>query len=121
MKVAVIGSRGITDIPLADYLPPDTTVLISGGARGVDQCAQQYADAHRLPILVFRPDYARYRKGAPLYRNRQIVNAADFILAFWDGHSSGTRQAIQYARAQGKPLRVVTLPDTEKGKIVETG
>lgn len=39
MKVAVIGSRGMTVTDLGDYLPPDTTEIVSGGAKGVDACA----------------------------------------------------------------------------------
>ena len=33
MRVAVIGSRTLTVPNLADYLPKDTTELISGGAK----------------------------------------------------------------------------------------
>lgn len=40
MKVAVIGSRGLTVSNLGDYLPCDTTEIISGGAKGVDTCAR---------------------------------------------------------------------------------
>ena len=107
MKVAVIGSRSIDDIPLERYLPPETTELVSGGARGVDRCAEAYAAAHQLPLTVFRPDYARYRRGAPLRRNRQIVDYSDLVLAFWDGQSPGTRQAIAYCEASGREVRVI--------------
>ena len=34
MKVAVIGSRSITSYPLEEVIPPETTEIISGGARG---------------------------------------------------------------------------------------
>ena len=43
MKVAVIGSRGLTITNLGDYLPRNTTEIISGGAKGVDACARDYA------------------------------------------------------------------------------
>lgn len=36
MRVAVIGSRGLLVDDLEDYLPEETTEIISGGARGVD-------------------------------------------------------------------------------------
>lgn len=39
MKVAVIGSRGLTVPDLDKYLPPDTTEIVSGGAKGVDTSA----------------------------------------------------------------------------------
>ena len=35
MKVAVIGSRGLTVNDLGKYLPRDTTEIISGGAMGI--------------------------------------------------------------------------------------
>lgn len=108
MKVAVIGSRTICEIPLEEYLPAGTTELVSGGARGVDRCAEAYAAEKGLPITVFRPDYARYRRGAPLKRNKQIADYADLILAFWDGESRGTLQTVEYARSQGKEVLLVT-------------
>ena len=40
MKVAVIGSRGMSVEHLEDYIPKDTTEIISGGAQGVDMSAR---------------------------------------------------------------------------------
>ena len=42
MKVAVIGSRGLTVNDLGKYLPPDTTEIVSGGAKGIDTCAARF-------------------------------------------------------------------------------
>ena len=39
MKVAVIGSRGLTVENLGDYLPEGTDEIVSGGARGIDALA----------------------------------------------------------------------------------
>ena len=64
MRVAVIGSRTLTVHNLADYLPKDTTELISGGAKGVDTSARNYALANQLPLTELRPDYRRYWKDA---------------------------------------------------------
>ena len=33
MKTAVVGSRGLAQTDIADYLPENTTMIISGGAR----------------------------------------------------------------------------------------
>ena len=43
MKVAVIGSRGLY-VEIEAYLPKETTVIISGGAKGIDTLAEEYAD-----------------------------------------------------------------------------
>lgn len=60
MKTAVIGSRGLTVPDLDMYLPTGTTEIVSGGARGVDTCAQEYARRHGLKLTEFLPDYAQY-------------------------------------------------------------
>lgn len=109
MKVAVIGSRAICAVPLEAYLPPETTELVSGGAKGVDQCAEAYAAAHQMKLTVFLPDYRRYGRGAPLRRNRQIVDYSDLVLAFWDGSSRGTQHTIAYCQSTGKPVQVILL------------
>lgn len=106
MKVAVIGSRGLTVPDLAPYLPPDTTEIVSGGARGVDSSAAVYAAAHGLRLTEFRPDYATYGRRAPLMRNLEIIDYSDQVLAFWDGQSRGTAFVIERCRKLQKPLRV---------------
>lgn len=109
MKIAVIDSRNITTVNLQPYLPQTVTELISGGARGVDRCAKEYALTHQLPFCEILPDYRRYSKAAPLKRNLEIIARADFVLAFWDGTSHGTAYVIEQCRQQGVPHRVILL------------
>ncbi len=109
MKVAIIGSRGITSLDLSNYLPSDVDTIVSGGARGVDSIAAAYARSHGLQLVEFLPDYAKYGKGAPLKRNHLIVEAADMVLAFWDGQSRGTAYTIRIAQQAGKQVQVVRL------------
>ena len=106
MRVAVIGSRSITAVNLQKYLPQGTTQIVSGGARGVDTCARNYARAAGIPLVEYLPDYARYGKSAPLRRNITIIQNADVVLAFWDGQSHGTRFVIDKCKALGVPCRV---------------
>lgn len=104
--VAVIGSRGIRSADLSRYIPKETTQIVSGGATGVDTLAEQYAAAHQIPIRILRPQYSLYGKRAPLFRNRQIVECADLVIAVWDGRSSGTAYTIDYAHERGVPVRI---------------
>ena len=107
MKVAVIGSRNLTVPNLGDYLPEGTTELVSGGARGVDSSAKEYAEAHGIKLTEFLPDYSRFGRGAPLKRNLQIIEYADSVLAFWDGKSRGTKYVIDNCKKLGKPVRII--------------
>ena len=106
MKVAVIGSRGLTIDNLEKYLPRETTEIISGGAKGIDACAREYAVSHGIKLTEFLPEYEKYGKNAPLKRNITIIEAADVVLAFWDGKSRGTKFVIEKCREVGKTVRV---------------
>ena len=107
MKVAIIGSRNIAYISLDDYVPANTTEIISGGAVGVDSCAAKYAKQMGIKLVEFLPEYKRYGRAAPILRNQEIVNYADKILVFWNGSSKGTLSVIQYAKKIGKPFEVI--------------
>lgn len=108
MKIAVVGSRSLF-VNLEFPIPPGVTEIVSGGAKGIDQCAEIYAKKHHLKLTVFLPDYFQYGRAAPLKRNEQIVNYADCILAFWNGKSRGTKHTVNYARKKGKPTEVILL------------
>ena len=95
MKVGVIGSRGLTVDNLEQYLPEDTTEIVSGGAKGIDTCAREYALSHDIKLTEFLPEYSRYGRGAPLKRNLQIIEYADVVIAFWDRQSKGTKNVIE--------------------------
>ena len=84
--------------------------VVSGGARGVDRMAVAWAKRKNLASEEFLPDLARYGSPAAYFvRNHQIVDACDLVLAFWDGRSSGTREALGYAQRVSKPFNIVEL------------
>lgn len=109
MKLAIIGSRSLS-VDVTPYLPPGVTEILSGGAKGIDRCAEDCARRLGLPLRVFRPDYGHYGRGATHRRNRQLAEACDSLLALWDGQSRGTQSTVAYARRLGRPVRVVVLP-----------
>ena len=106
MKVAVIGSRGLIVNDLGKYLPENTTEIVSGGAKGIDTCARNYALSHDLKLTEFLPEYNKYGRGAPLKRNLQIIEYADVVIAFWDGKSRGTKYVIDNCKKQGVQVDV---------------
>jgi len=109
--VAVIGSRGLVVPNLGEFLPPETTEIVSGGAKGVDTSAREYAQAHGIKLTEFLPDYKTYGKTAPLKRNLAIIAHAQTVLAFWDGESQGTRYVIDNCQEVGVPVKVLMSDD----------
>ena len=109
MRVAVIGSRGLQIENLGDYLPLETTEIISGGAKGVDICAREYAQRHGLKLTEYLPEYSQYGRAAPLKRNITIIENADLVMAFWDGRSCGTKYVIDNCKKRNIPLKIYIL------------
>ena len=106
MKVAVIGSRGLTVHNLGEYLPEGTDEIVSGGAKGIDASAREYAQSHGIRLTEFLPEYDKYGRSAPLRRNITIIEHADLVLAFWDGSSRGTAFVIQKCREMNVPVKM---------------
>ena len=109
MKVAVIGSRGLNVSDLGRYLPKNTTEIVSGGAKGVDTSAREYALSHGIKLTEFLPEYTRFGRSAPLKRNITIIEYSDIVLAFWDGKSRGTKFVIDNCRKLGVEVRVYII------------
>ena len=109
MKLAIIGSRNITNIDIEKYISSGVTEIVSGGASGVDSLAKDYAISHNIKYTEFAPDYARYKKGAPLKRNQLIAEYSDTCLAFWNGKSKGTKHAIECFNSLNKTIKIVTV------------
>ena len=106
MKLAIVGSRGITEFDMALLIDFDVECIISGGASGVDRLAIEFAKANGMDFKEIKPDYKRYGRCAPILRNKEIVNEADFVIVIWDGISKGTKSVIDYCKKMNKPHRV---------------
>lgn len=108
----VAGSRSLVVDPsaLADALAwvcPDGCCVVSGGARGVDAAAPAAARLLGWRSVVYRPDYARFGRRAPLVRNDAMLAVAQLVVVVWDGVSPGTAYVVRRARALGLPLLVL--------------
>ena len=121
MKLAITGSRNYHDYKtletLLKSLAPNATAIITGGAKGADEFAAQYAKANGLELITIRPDYKKhYSKVAPLMRNAKIVERADQVIAFYyEKQSGGTLDTARKARAAGKLLAEVL-----NGKVIQS-
>ena len=109
MKVAVIGSRGLSVSDLSRYLPENTTEIVSGGAKGVDTSAREYALAHGIKLTEFLPEYTKYGRSAPLKRNITIIEYSDIVIAFWDGNHEYEILSLTTAAKLGVEVRVYII------------
>ena len=109
MRIAIIGSRTCPYIDIAEHLPIVPSTIISGGAKGADTLAKQYALHNKIPLIEFLPDYQKFGRKAPLLRNISIVENCDLLIAFWDGVSRGTKFTIDYAVKNGVKVKVIDI------------
>lgn len=110
MKVAVIGSRTFNDYPKLEQelnSIPSIKIIISGGASGADKLSEVYADSKSIETLIIKPDWKRYSRGAGAVRNTEIVENADYVVAFWDGKSKGTLDSINKCKKKNIKLKIV--------------
>jgi hypothetical protein len=110
MRVAIVGSRGITDYELVKRAVGQSgfliTSVISGGAIGVDSLARQYAWIHGLPFTEYPADWDKYGKRGGFIRNNQMADEADAVISIWDGESRGTAHMLECAVQRKLPTYV---------------
>ena len=112
MKILIAGSRSIDAFDLSPYIPKETTLIISGGAKGIDTIAEKYADKHKISKLILLPQYNLYGKSAPIKRNEMMVDIADTVIVVWNGKSRGTKSTLQYSKKKNKNVILITVPTT---------
>lgn len=110
MRVIIAGSRTITKFYDVFHAYKEAgfpaSEIVSGGARGVDRLGEELAELIKQPLKVFPAKWDQFGNYAGYYRNKQMGNYADALVAIWDGKSKGTKQMIDYMRGLGKPVYV---------------
>lgn len=117
-RVAIVGSREWSDLErVRSHVRglPAGTIVVSGGARGVDTAAEQAARERGLEVRVHRPDWARHGNAAGVIRNGEIVADCTRVVAFWDGRSRGTFDTLNRAHAAGLPVEIVRANGAHDG------
>lgn len=113
MRLGVVGSRSFKDVDLfndvmakitEDYR--DDLVIVSGGAKGADKLAREWAVYNDVECIEYLAQWDEYGLAAGYRRNTTIVNDSDQILAFWDGDSNGTLDTIIKAVKSGKLVMI---------------
>lgn len=116
MKLAIVGTRkpkisySEWENLLLEKVPlNDVSLIISGGAQGIDTYAKLFAGRHHIPLMEFLPDYTKFGINAPLRRNTLIVKNASNVIAFPSADSRGTFHTISEARRLKKTVMVINI------------
>ena len=117
-RVIIAGSRSFNDYTslqavcdnlLARKKHTHTIVIVSGTARGTDTLGEQYARERGYTVERFPANWQQYGKAAGQIRNRLMADNADALIAFWDGHSTGTQNMIMEAKKKDMAVRIYNM------------
>lgn len=121
-RVLVTGSRSwpdkaaIANALLQWWLNNDRplSVLVSGGARGADQMAEEVWNKQQFQVEHHPADWNHYGKRAGLIRNVEMVRAgADVCIAFIHNGSAGASHCARLAHEHGIPVILYRIDDSE--------
>lgn len=119
MKLIIAGSRDFDDMEFVaawiihKFRLDDIDEIVSGGARGVDACGEQFATIYGIPIKRFPAQWDLHGRAAGPIRNAQMAKYGDVLIAFSSG-GRGTANMIDTMRKAGKPVHVVDLNAAER-------
>jgi hypothetical protein len=117
MRIAVIGSRTITDYDLVEktileHLKiSEISLVVSGGAKGADTLGELFAKKHNLETKILYPDWKKFGRSAGFIRNKDIINECDIVFAFWNGASRGTKNSLDIAERMHKKIILKKVAD----------
>lgn len=112
-RVVIAGSRNFSDYALFSSVVDKCLsrirneydiIILSGHCSGADMMAERYAKENGYGLEVFPADWSLGRKAGPL-RNKQMVDIADYAIAFPSG-GRGTQSLINFAHQKGIPTKV---------------
>lgn len=115
MNIGIVGSRSFPQVKMVDWFIrdlPKGVKVISGGARGVDAAAAQYARQYGHEVMEILPNLdgckERHEFTEAYYRrNQEVVDQSDLLVAFTEKESGGTWDTIKRAARAGKPFKII--------------
>lgn len=112
----VVGSRNFNDYQTMCHILDNMlqnkkyVVIVSGGAKGADSLAEQYAKDRGYRLKVMPANWDKYGKSAGYRRNEDMhlyISARHNrgIVGFWDEQSKGTAHNFELSKKYNNPMR----------------
>lgn len=113
--IGIVGSRDWKNKnQIKEYIDSisEKVCIVSGGAKGVDSIAVQYAKEKGFEIKEYLPNIKeckyKYEFTKEYYkRNQQIVDASDELVAFVTKSTGGTWDTIRKAEKKNIPIKII--------------
>ncbi len=115
MRILVCGSRDWQDREfmentLKKYFEPNNITVITGGARGADSIAFEFANRRGLETKLFHARWKKFGKFAGPERNTRMLveGKPDLVIAFHTdiARSRGTLNMVGQANEAGVPVHI---------------
>lgn len=118
MKIAIVGGRDYADYKqLCNVLEPYKkycNLEICGEAQGADTLGKEWAKQNNIKIKSFPANWDKHGKAAGHIRNKEMAEVADFVVAFWNGTSRGTKNMIDNCLKLNKHILVIFYKDEKE-------
>jgi len=116
-KIGVIGSRGYNNYKefkeQIEYLTSnilEPIIWVSGGCKsGGDALISRYCKDNNFELIEYLPDWDKHGKAAGFIRNKLIIEDIEYLIAFWDQMSKGTKSSLDLAEKKGMKVRIVKI------------
>ena len=113
MKVIIAGNRTFNNKQLLfdtmDNLDIKIDEVVCGEATGADSIGKEWAIKNEIAVKSFPAEWDKYGRLAGPIRNQDMGNYADYLIAFWDGESVGTKYMFTYMQQIGKHGEVIIV------------
>lgn len=113
MKTIIAGSRTIVDYRLVEEAVKESgfgiSCVICGLAKGVDRLGAEWATNNDIKVECFPANWEKYGRSAGALRNIEMAEAADALIAVWNGKSRGTKHMIYIAKEKGLNVHIKTV------------
>lgn len=93
---------------LVEIYETGDTIVSGGCLKGGDRFAEVIADKERIPIVIHKPKWEWYGRGAGFVRNTLIADDCDILIACTaEDRKGGTEDTVKKAKKLGKSVIIV--------------